>query len=231
MRRFSMAVALVLVVAGVAQAGFLSFESPSFTVGALDGQGGWTSTDGVVTDADSSEGSQSITPGPTGMTSMNLGKTSFSTESYRVSADVRLGGSTLGYLAVSADSEFTTAGGKVIEWGWDGGFYAHGANQYTVEGSTPDSDRWVTLWGDFYSVGGDLRANLGWCELSQTPFVDGVRISNYDCADRDVNYLGARTSSSAFVDNINAPVPEPSAIVLALSGLVGLVCYAWRKRK
>lgn len=31
--------------------------------------------------------------------------------------------------------------------------------------------------------------------------------------------------------NVNAPVPEPSAIIMLAIGLLGLVCYAWRKRK
>ena len=37
-----------------------------------------------------------------------------------------------------------------------------------------------------------------------------------------------------FVDNVtlsSSPVPEPGTITLLSAGLIGLVCYAWRKRR
>ena len=30
---------------------------------------------------------------------------------------------------------------------------------------------------------------------------------------------------------LNAPIPEPGTLTLLVTGLIGLLCYAWRKRK
>ena len=44
-----------------------------------------------------------------------------------------------------------------------------------------------------------------------------------------VGYGSNGTSNRAFL--ITAIVPEPSTLLLAATGLVGLLAYAWRKRK
>jgi len=45
-------------------------------------------------------------------------------------------------------------------------------------------------------------------------------------------YAGAGGTSGAAYDNLTyTPIPEPSTLVLLGMGLVGLLCYAWRKRK
>ena len=108
----------------------------------------------------------------------------------------------------------------VAEFGFSSfgnGFYAYGGAAAPVkEGSQPDTDRWVTLWADLYLDGGNLKANLGWCELSQTPFIDGLRIAGYDVNDRDFKYLGmvdqSQTSGYATFDNvaISSPPAEPA---------------------
>ncbi|MCD4728661.1 MAG: PEP-CTERM sorting domain-containing protein [Pirellulales bacterium] len=36
----------------------------------------------------------------------------------------------------------------------------------------------------------------------------------------------------AWIDNyVLAKIPEPGTLVLLATGLIGLLCYAWRKRK
>jgi hypothetical protein len=55
-----------------------------------------------------------------------------------------------------------------------------------------------------------------------------------------MDVLGARVYTAAltgsevlqnFQAGISAAVPEPHALILAAMGLVGLLAYAWRKRK
>jgi hypothetical protein len=45
-----------------------------------------------------------------------------------------------------------------------------------------------------------------------------------------------RSGTQSFIDNVSLvattnAVPEPGTIVLLITGMLGLVCYAWRKRK
>jgi hypothetical protein len=53
---------------------------------------------------------------------------------------------------------------------------------------------------------------------------------NYDGT---VNGADVNTVLSNFNQHLSvgAAVPEPSALLLAVAGLVGLLAYAWRKRK
>ena len=230
MKKLFVAVGLALAFSAVAQADNFTFESPPYTLGALLGQESWyhVPETAIVTDADASEGSQSAMP--EGLIATTLAATYTPTEAYRVSADIRLGGGTKGYIILGGAEGFQTSIDKVLEFGFDGGFYAHGANAYTVEGSLPDSDRWVTVWCDLYDAGsGDLMADIGWCEQNETPFVDGLRISGYDAADRDSSRLGVLTNSGAYVDDISIAVPEPSTLVLLSAVLIGLVCCVLRK--
>ena len=47
-------------------------------------------------------------------------------------------------------------------------------------------------------------------------------------------YVGVIIGTGTYADNVRldiSEVPEPSTLVLLASGLVGLLAYAWRKRK
>jgi hypothetical protein len=55
-------------------------------------------------------------------------------------------------------------------------------------------------------------------------------------AGEELLYFGDATGGSAHVEtwdhwNLHEVVPEPSTFVLLATGLLGLVCYAWRKRR
>ena len=53
----------------------------------------------------------------------------------------------------------------------------------------------------------------------------------------DKFFIGAQGGSVGFIGEIGylkiegQPIPEPSAIVLVTTGLIGVLCYAWRKQK
>ena len=46
-----------------------------------------------------------------------------------------------------------------------------------------------------------------------------------------IDYVNELMYMPAVIMAKAAPVPEPSAVVLAVGGLSGLLAYAWRKRK
>ncbi|MBU4273323.1 MAG: PEP-CTERM sorting domain-containing protein [Planctomycetes bacterium] len=61
-------------------------------------------------------------------------------------------------------------------------------------------------------LGKDMYLTIANTTTSQSPWYDG----------------------GVLVDNVSAsytPIPEPSTLVLLAAGLVGLLCYAWRKRR
>jgi hypothetical protein len=81
----------------------------------------------------------------------------------------------------------------------------------TISNSTPEAGQWTTWTSTFVTaanpagLGELLRVEVGATGGVQTLF-DNVRLTS-------------------------AAVPEPSAMVLGLSALVGLIAYAWRKRR
>jgi hypothetical protein len=50
----------------------------------------------------------------------------------------------------------------------------------------------------------------------------GTQVAAFNITTSTGGYVGA---------NMGYAVPEPSLIVLLASGMIGLLCYAWRKRK
>lgn len=55
-------------------------------------------------------------------------------------------------------------------------------------------------------------------------------VANLDVAMR-INVMVTAGNSVSFDSVTVSGVPEPSSLVLLTAGLIGLVCYAWRKRK
>jgi hypothetical protein len=78
-----------------------------------------------------------------------------------------------------------------------------------------------TVWRDGVVLSTELGAALVYSQGPQLYFGDGA--STYG-GTVDVDYL--RLTTGAY-----APTPEPSTMVLLAMGLVGLLAYAWRKRK
>lgn len=212
-----------------------NFESPAYALGSLDGQNGWAmwpNNAGTVVDTDASQGTQSLanTVGvPLGFEHA-LSQTIPVGTAFHFSADVK------GKVYVNILAETAS----ITEFGfdsWTPGFYAWGGTDGGVqEGSKPDTDRWITVWGKFYDAGGGNKvADLGWCELGQTPFVDGQRVTAYNSKNLDATKLWIVAGGGAGavgVDNVHiTAVPEPSAIVLLAVSSFSLLAYAWRKHR
>jgi hypothetical protein len=235
-------VVLLLAAAAARADTVIGFESPTYGAGTLTKQDDWAGgTDFSVINTDASSGLQSVhAAASSGYPSIDrtLNDTYAIADTFYVSCDVKRGAS------VIAPNAWDT-GNRLCEFGfdttWAGGFYVYGGapGQSTFDGGSttlPNSDRWVTIWGKFYDAGsGNKKADLGWCELNQTPFVDGQLVT-FDCIDKVTTVIGLGTSGGATgaFDNLrvsNSPAPEPSAFALLALGATSLLAYAWRKRK
>ena len=56
-------------------------------------------------------------------------------------------------------------------------------------------------------------------------WLDEVAVADYAMTSDQVQHWATTSLSSAY------SAPEPSAVVLLISGLIGLLCYAWRRQK
>jgi hypothetical protein len=72
------------------------------------------------------------------------------------------------------------------------------------------------------------EANVGYWGLQGSRYFDGSALDEFALYD---SALSSETILSHAVAGGFASVPEPGTIVILLTGLLGLVCYAWRKRK
>ena len=106
--------------------------------------------------------------------------------------------------------------------------YQHGATNYTIAVSNNDNA--------FHTYGWSLDRAAGTLSLS----FDGgpVGLATYNvkgnwAGDTEL-YFGDATGGSAHAETWDSwsltTLPEPSTLVLLVTGLLGLVCYAWRKR-
>ncbi|MBU4272136.1 MAG: PEP-CTERM sorting domain-containing protein [Planctomycetes bacterium] len=136
---------------------------------------------------------------------------------------------------------FTTFPGDGTTWGtsaWQIGVsptgvlkkYEGGADWVNVAGApTIHTDQWIHV-----KVVGDYTAK------TFTATVDGFTFSGVFSTGASAGntygklYVSSPNYTSMFYDNVavyTGVIPEPSTLVLLASGLVGLLCYAWRKRK
>jgi hypothetical protein len=156
-------------------------------------------------------------------------KSIYSTEAWDVgSMSLRMNGSTL---------EFAV-GGNSVNPGIDlsslvsAGSWAHVAAVYDVVGSDANVKYYVN--GALVNVGGasaggatalnfNASGSLGEWYGSQPRAFDGA-------LDEFAVYNTALTGVQ-IGDHYAALMPEPSSIAIVVTGLIGMLCYAWRKRK
>jgi hypothetical protein len=235
MKSALIAVALVIALGTMACADtIINFESSEgYNLGAVSGQNGWTdimSGSGQVIDTDASQGSQSLAllNGSSFGPGRSLNDTYVAGQTAYFKVDVK---GTEGYAQLYKPGSFTA---RAFEFGFETGvgFYAFGGGVYNVEASAPVTNDWVTIWGKIYDAGsGNVTADLGWCELNQTPFVDGLRIAAYDAKDYDIGNLVLIGNGGFDQLRVSSTIPEPSTLALLTAGVLSLLAYAWRKRK
>jgi hypothetical protein len=79
--------------------------------------------------------------------------------------------------------------------------------------------------GDTVNDGDALRFGL---VIGEQTYADNVRVSQWSS---EADAVAAEAAGGVYVDQVPAATPEPSTLALLATGLMGLLAYAWRKRK
>ena len=139
-----------------------------------------------------------------------------------------------------------------------GDYTMSGQLQSEIQGSTADTGYDQVLISDTASRNVSLSGSLslawsgtGWSSLTDKLWIvkndtagsiagtfsnyltNGMSVGNYDGKTWNIWYGAdfATGNTSGGNDVLLAPVPEPSTLVLLAASLVGLLAYAWKKRK
>lgn len=108
-----------------------------------------------------------------------------------------------------------------------------------VGGSFPDADRTVSA----ISFAVDYGLGAGWEPVGAVDTVDTDDVGSFDLTKLDGNWSNVIAVGYQFTGSSGtqgprvaevlaiASVPEPSTFVLLVAGLIGLLAYAWRKRR
>ncbi|MCG2685417.1 MAG: PEP-CTERM sorting domain-containing protein [Planctomycetales bacterium] len=245
-------VAMVLALASAATANVIPFSEnfeAGYNAASLDGQNGWATVAwaGTSMDVGSTAGKGpswgATTLGNAGWiaNSKSHGSTFGAGDHLILSADYyaavgarglvdveKPGGSFGQYIMMEVLNDCGGDTGIRMEVQGSGGYAA------TADWTAAVTAQWYHLQLD-WTVGDDAVYTV-WDASNAQVFQGTVNtstlITSADAAAMSVVAIGAAgaAGSAAAIDNISL-VPEPSSVVLLAIGLLGLLCYAWRKRK
>ncbi len=239
--QFVLAFAVLFGCVAVAQATMIDFEQPTYTLGALNGQDGWaTAATSTVIAAPACfgvpAGAQSawFAGASNNFSSRSLAGTDFTdTTQFSMLYQGMLNSGS--YVQFSLDASNGTAvvpfvkfgmqdsSSTVVYSGIESFLVSRSVNHpYSINGTIDFTAQTYSL--TFFDLG-DSTTNT----FSALPFYNAVTKAQANASGQvvyDTGYKGA----SAYSDNFSI-VPEPSTLALLGCGLIGLLCYAWRKRK
>jgi hypothetical protein len=152
-------------------------------------------------------------------------------------------------LRVKVDSMDSTAGISATA-GFCGGSTGSAAGAHTQLIFRPDEARWFYNASQYTTVMGVNSDDYHVFRMIQLPDQglfdvyrdgqlvveatsgDGIATDNMWYLDGAGNWAGTmHVDYLRFTAGAYAPVPEPSTIIMLAAGLIGLLAYAWRKRK
>lgn len=126
------------------------------------------------------------------------------------------------------------------QWDYPNNQQSMGPLQVTIKSSTTDK---TSLDGVDYEttlVSGPVSLNGLWVAAGDYSYADfsvsapaGTKSLFLDFDAGDSSFTSGVAPGFAKISEVQAfaPTPEPSAVALLITGLVGLICYGWRRRK
>jgi hypothetical protein len=247
-------VAVVLALGGVASATLLDNFESGYTDGiTVDGQNGWSnvygggdtvsSTAGVgggwglVNDVNTNSWSESgkavgvdATPGSSVVAQFDIKQTGLPGGGWTMQEIILKGAGGMN-LQFSIDNNNNVPGNSAFRIG----AYAFGGNFNDIQAAagyaTGDWMHVKLTW----NLGTDINVHV--TDASNNVLWDHSHATTDVPASFDSITFGSIQSSTSlqnafYFDNINvANVPEPSTLALLTAGAIGLLCYAWRKRR
>ncbi len=125
-----------------------------------------------------------------------------------------------GLAIVSADTIYSVARGSSIN-----------ILKWTLSGGTWDSVVLTSMGGSYrYAKDIDyIDGSLFVCATKSSSAAAILKITDLSGTPTVTEWALGSKKRAAFL--ATGPVPEPSTFVLLATGLIGLLCYAWRKRK
>jgi hypothetical protein len=228
-----------------------TFESPTYSLGNLNGQDGWSGTGGAVVAKPAflpaSAGSQSaaFTNGSTATKSWTgfADTTQFSVLwSYDASLESGAGTYWYGDLVLKANDG--TGVKRLYDFGsmnYQGAYSIYASDggssppSYAVTG-IPASGYLVDVTMDFtaqkhHTIFTDAATSTVVHDFGWLKFENAITLAQAQASGQVTFDIGSQSGGTwnAYMDS--SPIPEPSALALLLTAGVSLLAYAWRRRK